>query len=352
MVSDHLHHVVFSTRFFIRPVNRSSFYTVSVQECSRSGSSINLISLGKQHTARIQQIYFRLHSTGREHHRLFRNLESCSDHCVQQCFREIVADTTYFTGRRHIHAQNRVSLVKTGERELRSFHTDPIDVERSLVRLAVRSIQHDAGSCFDKVTFQHLRYEREATGSTQVTFNYLHLVVAGKELDVERTGDIQFFSNLTADLLDAAGSCKVNLLCWEYQCSVTGVYTGKFYVLGNSVFNHFTVLSYRVELNFLCIFEELRNNYRIFFRYFGSHLQEVFQFFVIVANVHSRTREYVRRTNQYRITYFFYKSLHFFKAGQFHPSRLVDAKLVEHCRELVTVFGTVDGNRRSTQYRN
>ena len=130
------------------------------------------------------------------------------------------------------------------------------------------------------------------------------------------------------------------------------MYTGKLYVLGNSVFNHFTVLSYRVELNFLCIFEELRNNYRIFFRYFGSHLQEVFQLFVIVANVHSRTREYVRRTNQYRITYFFYKSLHFFKAGQFHPSRLVDAKLVEHCRELVTIFGTVDGNRRSTQYRN
>ena len=113
--------------------------------------------------------------------------------------------------------------MQTREGELRSFHTDPVDVERSLVRLALRSIQHDAGSCFDKVAFQHLRYEREATGSTQVTFNYLHLVVAGKELDVERTGDIQFFSNLTADLLDAAGSCKVNLLCWEYQCSVTGV---------------------------------------------------------------------------------------------------------------------------------
>ena len=30
----------------------------------------------------------------------------------------------------------------------------------------------------------------------------------------------------------------------------------------------------------------------------------------------------------------------------------VDTQLVKHSRELVTVFGTVDRNRRSTQYRN
>ena len=266
---------------------------MSIQECSGSGSSVNLISFGKQHAACIQQVNLRLHCTRREHHCLFRNLEACSDHRIQQCFREIITDTTYFTGRRHVHTQNRVSLVKTGERELRGFYANPVDVERSFVRLAIRSIQHDAGSRFDEVAFQHLRYKREATRSTQVTFNYLHFVVAGKELDVERTGDIQFFSNLTADLLDAAGSCKINLLCREYQSSVTGVYTGKLYVFGNSVFNHFTVLSYSVKLYLLCIFKELRNNYRILLRYFSSHLQEVFQFFVIVANVHCSTREYV-----------------------------------------------------------
>ena len=41
------------------------------------------------------------------------------------------------------------------------------------------------------------------------------------------------------------------------------------------------------KTGFFCIFKELRNNYRVFFRNFGSHLQEVFQFFVIVANIHS-----------------------------------------------------------------
>ena len=41
------------------------------------------------------------------------------------------------------------------------------------------------------------------------------------------TGDIEFLSNLTADLLDAAGSCKVYLRCREHQCSITGVNTRK-----------------------------------------------------------------------------------------------------------------------------
>ena len=120
----------------------------------------------------------------------------------------------------------------------------------------------------------------------------------------------------------------------------------------NCVFHHFTILGNSIKFNFFCIFKELRNNYRVFFRNFGSHLQEVFQFFVIVANIHSSSRKNVRRTNQYRIAYFFYESFHLFETGKFHPCRLVDTQLVKHSRELVTVFSTVDRDRRSTQYRN
>jgi len=40
--------------------------------------SFSLIALSEQHTAGIQQIYFRLHCTGREHHCFFRNFESGS----------------------------------------------------------------------------------------------------------------------------------------------------------------------------------------------------------------------------------------------------------------------------------
>ena len=50
--------------------------------------------------------------------------------------------------------------------------------------------------------------------------------------------------------LDAACRCKINLLCREYQRSVTGMYTGKLYVLGDGVFHHFTVFGQQRRTRF------------------------------------------------------------------------------------------------------
>ena len=75
--------------------------------------------------------------------------------------------------------------------------------------------------------------------------------------------------------------------------------------------------------------QELGYHHRIFLRYLSSHLQEVFQFFFIVAYIHRSTGDSVRRTHQYRIAHLLYKSFHIFQASEFLPSRLVDAQLVE-----------------------
>ena len=242
--------------------------------------------------------------------------------------------------------------MQTGEWELRSLYTNPVDIKGRLVRTAVWSVKHDTGSCFDKVTFQYFRHEWETTRSTQVTFNHFHLIVASQELYVERTGNIKFFCNLATDFLNAASCCKVDLLCREYQCSITGMNTCKLNMFRDGIFHHFTILSYCIKFYLFRVFEELRNNYRIFFWNLSSHLQEVLQLFIVIANIHCRTRKYVRRTNQHRITYLFNEAFHFFKTGELHPCRLVNAQLIEHSREFITVLGTIDRNRRSTQYRN
>ena len=62
--------------------------------------------------------------------------------------------------------------------------------------------------------------------------------------------------------------------------------TGKLYVFGDCVFYHFTILRNGIKFNLFRIFKELGNNNRIFFRNFGSHLQEVLQFFIVIANIH------------------------------------------------------------------
>ena len=134
-----------------------------------------------------------LHGSGGEHHALLGtgDSESGSNHGIQQCFGEVVANTAYLARRRHVHTQYRVCLVQTGEGELACLHTDTVDVECRLVRLCIGSVQHDTGSSLDEVTLQHLGYEREAARCTEVTLDNLHLVVACQELDIERTGNIE-----------------------------------------------------------------------------------------------------------------------------------------------------------------
>ena len=88
-----------------------------IEECGGTCRSVNLIPLRKKHAAGIQQIHFRFHRAGREHHTLFRtrNLEAGSNHGVQQRFGEVVTDTAHLTRRGHIHTQYRVCVVQAGE---------------------------------------------------------------------------------------------------------------------------------------------------------------------------------------------------------------------------------------------
>ena len=69
------------------------------------------------------------------------------------------------------------------------------------------------------------------TGSYVKHAGYIRLPshrCSSQELDVERTGDIEFFGNLAADFLNLAGSSKIDVLCREDKCRITRVYTGKF----------------------------------------------------------------------------------------------------------------------------
>ena len=52
-------------------------FSVRIEKCSGTCRSVNLISLRKKHAAGIQQVHFRFHCTGREHHTFFwtRNLK-------------------------------------------------------------------------------------------------------------------------------------------------------------------------------------------------------------------------------------------------------------------------------------
>ena len=145
-----------------------------------------------------------------------------------------------------------------------------------------------------------------------------------------------------ANLFDAASRCNINVLCREHQSSITRVNARKFNMFRNTVFNNFTILRNSVEFNFFCILQEFRNHNRIFLRNFCGGTKECVHLVFVVTNVHCGTRKHIRRTNQNRETNFVNELVDFVVACKSFPTWLVNAKLVEHCGEFVSVFRTVD----------
>ena len=65
---------------------------------SRTSCSIDVVSFLVKHLAGIQQIDFRLGSTGREQNGLFRNLLAGCNQGIQQCFIEVVSQAKVANG--------------------------------------------------------------------------------------------------------------------------------------------------------------------------------------------------------------------------------------------------------------
>lgn len=159
MIGNHLHHVVSAPGFSSGQYTRSGIYTVCIEESSRSGSSINLISLRKQSTAGIQQINFWFHGTGREHNTfLFEGILNPVEIIAFSRASEVITDTTHLTGWRHIYTQNSQPYANGRMRTEKPLHQSS-RYQRQTCRTAVWSVKHDTGSCFDKVTFQYFRHE-------------------------------------------------------------------------------------------------------------------------------------------------------------------------------------------------
>ena len=334
---------------FVGPANALGSNTVVDKEFLRASGGVNLKALLLKHFARVEQVNLAANVTRRYQNSLLRLVEAHRVESGQQCVVEVGAKAANLTRRRHIDAQNRVGAVQTGKRELRSLHADVVDVEIRRVGLLNRLAEHNLCCGLNKVAFHNLRHKRERTRCAQVALNHLNLVIFSKILNVERSADVQLFGYLLAYLFDAACCCQIDVLRGEHQRCVARVDARKLNVLRDCVLVNLAVLGHGVELYLLGILHKLRNHNRILLRHFGGGVQEGAHLVLVVADVHCRAREHVRRTNQHGEANLVDKLVNLLETCQSLPARLVDAQLVEHCRELVAVFGAVNRNRRSTK---
>ena len=100
--------------------------------------------------------------------------------------------------------------------------------------------------------------------------------------------------------------------------------TGELDMLGDRILNHLAIHSDSVELDLFRSLHKLGYDHRIFLGNLSGQIQELNHLLFRMANVHRRTGQYVRRTDQDRETYFLDKRVDLFHAGKLCPTRLVD----------------------------
>ena len=127
------------------------------------------------------------------------------------------------------------------------------------------------------------------------------------------------------------------------------MHTSKLNVLANGISQDLAILSHSVHLDLLGMLDELRHHHRVILAHIGSQLQEALQLVFVRADIHGSTAEHIRGAHQHREPYPLYELVDIFHRGQRAPLGLVHTQLVEHLRELSTVFGAVDILSLSTQ---
>mmetsp|Transcript_68195 Transcript_68195/g.162793 ORF Transcript_68195/g.162793 Transcript_68195/m.162793 type:complete len:272 (+) Transcript_68195:3355-4170(+) len=121
-------------------------------------------------------------------------------------------------------------------------------------------------------------------------------------------------------------------------------------MLGNHARHHLAVLRDSVHLNLLGVLDELGDDDGMLFADAHGRPQEVLQVLVVVAHVHRRAGEHVRRADEARVRHLGAEGLGRGHVGDLAPLRLVDPELVKHARELVAVLGVVDHLRRGPEH--
>ena len=160
---------------------------------------------------------------------------------------------------------------------------------------------------------------------TEITLDNLNVVVAGKELDVKRSADMQFLGNLLAHALDAAHCLAIEFLRRELYGGVARVDSGKLDVLTDGIGDNLAVARHGIHLHLLGMLDKLTDNNRMILTHVSCQFEELLKLFLVGAYVHGSTREDVGRTNEDGEAHLVDKLVDVVHRGEGTPCRLVDA---------------------------
>ena len=135
--------------------------------------------------------------------------------------------------------------------------------------------------------------------------------------------------NLATDTLDATHRLYIQLLRWELNRRVTGVYTGKLDVLADRIHQDLAMIGHGIHLHLLGMFDELADHHRMLLADIRRQLQEALQLLLVRADIHGGTTQHIAGSNQEELERFLKLAAN---VSQKHP--VVVSQFIEHAKEV------------------
>mmetsp|Transcript_53713 Transcript_53713/g.150049 ORF Transcript_53713/g.150049 Transcript_53713/m.150049 type:complete len:452 (-) Transcript_53713:3380-4735(-) len=310
---------------------------------------VQLETHGHEQIGDLQELLLLLVRTDGHQHVLSRNLETSSDHRLQEGLVLVHPEARHLAGRLHLHAESRVRILQASKRKHGRLACDVFHIDRLHgLRVHGHAEEHPRRE-LDEVDVVCLRNEGHRSGSAQVALDHLDIILFADELDVERTRDIQLPAEFLPDLLNAALCLHKKLLRWKQQRSVPTVHASVLDVLRDGIVQHHSVLSHGVELDLLGPRDVLRHHHGVLAAHNGRGPKKPLQFARRVHHSHGGSAEHVRWTHQHGKADAIAKKEGLLHGRELGPLWLVYAESVTELTELEPVLASIDRINRCSQ---
>ena len=120
------------------------------------------------------------------------------------------------------------------------------------------------------------------------------------------------------------------------------MHTRGFHVLHESADFHFLAVTYRINVHFNGVVQEVIQKHRAVFAHHNGFVHVAHQFLTVMHDIHGAAAQNVARTHHDRVADFFGKFQSRFFGVRRAVGRLTKAQFIDELLEAFTVFGAVN----------
>ena len=213
-----------------------------------------------------------------------------------------------------------------------------------------RLAAHDLGGQVGEWDARRFGDERHGARGARVDFDHEQIVALDGELHVHEADHAQLERHRARGRADLVLNVFAERVRRQDAGRVARVHAGLFDVLHDAADQNVGAVADRVDVDLDRVFEKAVDQDRAVGRDQHGFGHVLVERFVVVHDLHRAAAEHIRRTHEHRIADAARDLKRLAGVARHAVGGLAQAELVEHCAELLAVFGAVDrADRRADQ---